>query len=74
MKNNYWKHGEQSALAKLAGLSPQYLNGILHRTRGCSGVMAKKLSSVAHAMGKDIPWSDFLFNKNSYHPAFFNNA
>ena len=71
MKSSYWERGEQGKLAHLAGLSPQYLNGILHRTRGCGRVMAKRLSAVAKAIKKDIPLEDFLFNRESYHPAFY---
>jgi len=70
-KQGYWKHGQQARIAKLAEVSPSHLSDILHRGRGCSVVMGRKLEKASEeVLGVRIPWEIWANNDVTNHPAF----
>ena len=73
-KKRKWRRGEQAALAREAGISPQHVNDILHRRRGVSYSRARVLRDAsARVLGRrnEIPVLEWLLNRISEHPAFY---
>lgn len=72
MTNNYWKYGQRTKLAKLAGVSDQNLSDILHRKRAVGQHKAHLLEDASRrVLSEPIPWTEFMLNATSVHPAFF---
>ena len=70
----FWKRGENARLAKEAGISPGNLSEILHRSRGVSSKRAWALEAASRRVrGADggVPWSDWVNNEFTTHPAFY---
>ena len=68
---SFWKEGQKQKLAKATGIPFPHLSEILHRRRGVSGKRAKMLELVSgKILGHPIPLLDWLFNKETTHPAF----
>lgn len=72
-KKTFWKPGQRAQIAKHAGIKLQHLSEILHRKRGVSqmrSVQLQKASSIV--LGERmIPWTEWVCNKVTAHPAFF---
>ena len=60
-----WKPGEQSELARRAGVSKQQLSNILARRSRPSVKAALRLERAAQEMGLRIPKEDWLFSKET---------
>jgi len=73
MSSLFWQRGQQSAVADICNISPQYFNDILHRRRGVSLLVAERLQrAVTRVMGYPlVSWEEWLRNRTSTHPAFF---
>lgn len=69
---DFWPWGSKSKLARIVGILPQTLNNVLLRKRGVSPKMAKRLGEASKRLGpeKYIPWTVWLANKTTAHPAF----
>jgi len=69
----YWsRNGERALLAKTANITDANLYDILHRTRGISPTRALLLERCAEdVLNRKIPWTAWLLNKTTKHPAFF---
>jgi hypothetical protein len=64
-----WK--EQQALAKAMGISPSFVNDILHRRRPCPVKRAQDMSNAYYILfGVFVPYHEFTFNKDSANPVF----
>jgi len=67
----FWKHGQKTKLAGLAGVSRQYLSDIVGRRRGVSYDMARRLEEGCKALEiKDMSVLVWLNNREVKHPAF----
>lgn len=72
-KRIFWKRGQMAELARRADISPQQMSDILHRRRPVGKHLALKLSKSLYRMKKQrVPAIEWLFNRTSKHPAFFN--
>jgi len=54
-----WKHGQKVQLARAAGISKQYLNGILSG-RKCSRELARRLEKASASLGIPISRFDWM--------------
>jgi len=66
----YWKHGQKTEVAELAGVSRSYLSEVLGRKRNTSLKQAKRLEAAAFSASVLIPWDHWLQAKATTHPAF----
>lgn len=70
--DKFWKHGQILKLAELAEIKQTNLSEILHRKRGVSKYRAILLEKTSKkVLGFSIPFYDWIFNKVSNHPCFF---
>ena len=70
----FWQRGELTKLAVLVGIRLNHLSEILHRKRGVSVTRALALERASKkVLGYPVPWSEWLLNKDSSHPAFYGN-
>lgn len=68
----YWQKGDQSKIARAIGVPLPNINAILHRKKGVSVEKAKRLErAVFKLFKKNIPWTDWIDNKETKHPAFY---
>jgi len=68
----FWKYRQRKRLAKLAGITTQNLSMILHRERRVSQGRARLLETCSAEVLEDlIPWTEWLCNETTAHPAFF---
>ena len=73
----FWPHGAQTKLAQACGVSAQQINDLLHRRANCSPAFGHRLfvASVKLVHKRVINYAvspqDWVFNKESTHPAFF---
>lgn len=71
----FWKHGEKSRFAKMAGIAPQTLSDILSGKRGVSFKRAQHFEKIALQLlgeNRSVPCMAWLSNKTTKHPAFRN--
>lgn len=68
-QQGYWKHGQRRRIAELADISDAHLSDVLHRRRGVSLDVAKRLEAASgEVLGVRIPWETWMCNKQSNHP------
>jgi transcriptional regulator with XRE-family HTH domain len=67
----FWKRGQRSELARLSKNSRCTLSNILYRRIEISKDKALRLAKASEAMGLNISILDWLYNKTTKHPAFF---
>jgi len=65
-----WKHRMKSILAREAGVFRQEVQDILSRKCRCSIHKAVKFANACETLGYNIPFSDWLWNRETKHPAF----
>jgi len=67
-----WEMGQQSDLARLAGVKQEYINMVLHRKRSVNPLLAKKLEVLSEIiLGFSISFEDWVLSKYSNNPAFY---
>jgi len=71
MKKDYWRPGEKAEFSRIAGIDNAIVSKVLHRLIGVTKFKAFRFEAAAKAMGKDIPFIDWLFNATTKHPAFY---
>ncbi len=49
-----WEWGDKTALARLAGITPQYLNDIIKGRRWPGHMLASRLARMARRMGYEV--------------------
>lgn len=77
LRFSFWKLGEKSRLARVAGISPQSLGDILARRRSPRKDLAAKLeiaSGVVLGNRRRIPAAEWRTNDISDHPAFYSSV
>ena len=73
--NTFWKRGQRAKIAEKAAIRASHLSEILYRKRGVDKIRAIRLQEVSGiVLNEPIPWSDWLFNERTSHPAFFGKA
>jgi hypothetical protein len=69
-----WSWGDKTRIAKLAGISPQYLNKILYpppsEARACHVRLAKDLVRASRALGYDIAIEEWVWVAARRSPLF----
>ena len=71
-KNKFWERCERTLLAEYMCMPSSNLSEILHRKRTVSKEKAMQLEhTTEQLLCKNIPWHEWIFNKESSHPAFF---
>jgi hypothetical protein len=68
--SDYWSRGELTQLSEETGISPQQISDIIHRRRQVSFRRAVALQNACENLGKKIPWTHWIANQTSSHPAF----
>lgn len=63
-----WKHGDKAAIARAAGISPQYLNDILKARKAARAELAKKIIKAAAGFGYSLGLLDLLDPSESSNP------
>ena len=63
-----WIIGDKKRLAEAAGISPQYLNDIIHARYGASKDTAINLETAATELGIPLDRFDFLYPLESSSP------
>lgn len=65
------KWNDQKTLAEAVGISPQFLNDILHRRKRCPAKRAKKMELECYRiLGILVPDREWILNKESYNRIF----
>ncbi|MCK5604920.1 helix-turn-helix transcriptional regulator [Candidatus Pacearchaeota archaeon] len=65
-----WPYGVKAAVAREVGISPQYLNNIIHRRKNAKPELASKLEKAVIAHGLYINKHEWAFATESDHPLF----
>jgi len=65
-----WKRGMKSYLSREAGLFRQQIQDIVARKIRCSVDNAVRLADACEVLGYQVPFSEWLFSKETKHPAF----
>ena len=60
-----WKRGDQTELARRAGISPQYLNDLIHARSRALPELAKVLEREAKILGYKLTVNDWIFPTES---------
>ena len=67
-KPRAWKWGEKADLARRGGISPQYLNDIIHARKRAPHVVATRLARAAEELALGLTRDDFLYPCESENP------
>jgi hypothetical protein len=71
----YWRSGERARLAKEMNIEQSHLSQIINRKRGVSKHRALILEYFCKKLfRKKVPMKEWLFNKESLHPAFIGES
>lgn len=67
---NTWQIGDRAKLAKLAGISPQYLCDLIHCRKRALPELATKLEDASGQLGYEFTRLDWLYPEESDNPLF----
>ena len=68
----FWRDNDKTMLADALDIPLSNLSEILHRKRGVSRDRARELEKASQkVLGFIIPWTEWISNQTTTHPAFY---